>query len=265
MSDIYLTWASNVTGDNFPEYNVYFSSVYKHSSYGKKVCLTNSLDEKFRPSGWEVIDVDCKMSHLLRDRHYAYWKYLCGCSPYDYVMISDSRDVLLQGNAIKHARMRPEGVILTGEGFTHRESIFNMADQLHAQQGVPEVPYFDWPVVNGGVILGLCGPVRNFCFLVWSTAMRSRVLGTDQGIINYLYHFLREDGNYFLSSPVDSDLCVTGEGVKYNFVPYSVSGGKICMSDGQPYLIFHQWERTEFREAVLQEYSANLILPPCEI
>lgn len=268
MSDIYLTWASNINENNFPEYAVYFSSVCKHSNYGKKICLTDSLEEKynsyFSSLGWEIVSSGAE--NILRDRHFAYWQYLCSCSPYDYVMISDSRDVLLQGNAIKEARFYQQNVILTSEGFPHRDSPFNMMDQLIAQQGVPERPFADWPVVNGGVILGLCGAVRNFCYMVWSAAIRARMTGTDQGIINYLYNHLREDKNYFLADPKCCNLCITGEGVKHKLIPFSPEwcDGKICLGE-QPYFIFHQWERTEFREAVLQEYSVEHILPPCKI
>lgn len=264
MTDLYLTWASNVTDENFPEYLVYFKSIPRNS-YTEAICLTNSLEDKYRrqieKTGCRVVTSEAQVDFLLRDRHLAYWQYLCKNPDHDYVLVSDSRDVLFQDDPIFYSRrnLYAKNLVLTSEGFPHRASEFNMVDQFHAQANVQDFGkrYMDWPVVNGGVILGKAPCVRSFCFLVWNTCLRSLGGCTDQAIINYLYSFLRDDPEYFLADPNTCRLSLTGEGVKHGLLDIQpvLINNRLCTPDKEPYCIFHQWERTLFKQQILNHYA----------
>lgn len=211
------------------------------------------------------MDLPCE--NVLRDRWLHYWKFLSTQHDYDCVLISDSRDVLVQGDPFLFLRRSwKHNLIVTSEGFHHSESQWNMVDQFEAQKSVGDFNrnHFFWPVVNGGVVLGRNSFVKNFCFLVWSSVVRTHRACTDQGVINYLMSYLKEDPEYLVADPHESLLCITGEGIKNNLLKFTpmFQDGKICNSDGQPYILFHQWDRTIFKEEILSRHGARSILSP---
>lgn len=265
MSDLFLTWASDCTEENISEYLVYFKSLKNKARDADVVCLTHSLAPEH---AFKISALGCRVKQVascewvLRDRWFHFWDYLSSHSDhYDCVLICDSRDVLVQGDPFIFLRRSwPKKILVTSEGFNHIDSQWNMAEQLEAQKSLPVElrNYVFWPVVNGGVVLGRIQPVRNFCFLVWSAVMRNTAACTDQAVINYLMSFLKNDPDYRICDPHDSLLCITGEGVKNSllkFVPI-FKDGKICNSDAQPYILFHQWDRTIFKQEILNQFSA---------
>lgn len=271
MTDLFLTWASKCDNHNISDYLVYFKSLKNKAVASEAVCLTNDLapeyESEISATGCRVKRMDFPCENVLRDRWLHYWKYLSSRHDHDCVLISDSRDVLVQGDPFLFLRRSWKNqLIVTSEGFHHSQSDWNMLDQFEAQKSVGDFNrnHYFWPVVNGGVVLGRNSFVKNFCFLVWSTVLRTHGACTDQGAINYLMSYLKEDSEYLIADPHDSLLCITGEGIKNNLLSFSppFKDGKICNSDGQPYILFHQWDRTIFKEEILSSYGARSILAP---
>jgi len=271
MSDLFLTWASGCTEENICEYLVYFNSLKRHARGVEVVCLTNNLlpeHERFiSKTGCRVIKVsdDLPCEYVLRDRWLHYWKYLSQRTDhYDCVLISDSRDVLVQGDPFLYLRRSWHKLHVTSEGFVHSESSWNMVEQFEAQKSVGDFNrnYYFWPVVNGGVVLGRSNYVRNLCFLIWNSVLRNHGMCTDQGVINYLFSFLKEDVDYTISDPHHTHLCITGEAIKENLLKFNpvFKDNQILSLDGQPYILFHQWDRTIFKEDILSKYGAKSIL-----
>jgi hypothetical protein len=266
MNNLCLTWASNCTSQNISEYLVYFKSLKDKVLNSKVVCLTNNLADEYEreivSTGCQVQRLDLPCYNVLQDRWLHYWKYLCSSSiEYDCVLISDSRDVLVQGDPFNFFRKFCDSkIVITSEGFCHSESQWNMIDQFEAQKSVGDfnLNHFFWPVVNGGVLLGEFTLVKNFCFLVWSSVLRTRSFCTDQGVINYLMSFLKEDSDYFIADPHNSLFCITGEGIKQNLLKFNplFQNDKICNSNGEPYILFHQWDRTNFKEKILNNHDS---------
>lgn len=261
MSDLFLTWASNCTDQNISEYLVYFRSL-KEKTNADVVCLTNDLSSEYEKqiaaTGCHIKRLDLPCENVLRDRWLHYWKYLSVAYDYDCVLISDSRDMVVQADPFLFLRRGNHQVVVTSEGFQHSESQWNMIEQFEAQKTVGDFNknHFFWPVVNGGVVLGRNSLVKNFCFLMWSAVLRNHGVCTDQGVINYLMSFLKEDAEYFIADPHESHLCITGEGVKNKLLKFEpiFQNGEICNSDGQPYILFHQWDRTIFKDQILSKY-----------
>lgn len=267
MSDLFLTWASDCTEENFSEYLVYFKSLKNKSHDADVVCLTNSLKPEYEA---KISALGCRVKHVssdfpcewvLRDRWLHFWNFLTARADwYDCVLICDSRDVLVQGDPFRFLRCSSKNLIVTSEGFNHIDSSWNMIEQLEAQKPLGDFnrTYVNWPVVNGGVVLGRNSCLRNFCFLMWSTVLRNKAMCTDQGVLNYLMSFLKNDPEYLVVDPHDSPLCITGEGIKNNLLKFSPTfkNGKIHNSVGQPYILFHQWDRTFFKQEILNLHSA---------
>jgi hypothetical protein len=268
MDDVCLTWISKCTPDIVHNYLVYVRSLQACNFSGHIVILTDDMSESikilFKAAGCLIEDIrswdkSIRIDYLLRDRHLAFWQYL-NRQQYDYVLITDSRDVCFQVNPMPYLRrcFWNKSLILSSEGFMHRESPFNMIDQIEAQRNVRDFDhkYVDWPVVNGGVIVGRAEFVKNFCFLVWTNCVRAKGSCTDQGIINYLFNYLQHDSGFHLVDPNNDPLVVTGEGIKCELVPVTYKDDLVCMPDGRPFYIFHQWDRVEgMGQSILNRHS----------
>ena len=82
MSDLFLTWASDCTEENFSEYLVYFKSLKEKTYDTDVVCLTHSLAPKYESKisalGCRVkrISSDFSCEWVLRDRWLHFWNFL---------------------------------------------------------------------------------------------------------------------------------------------------------------------------------------------
>lgn len=231
-----LTWCSNIKGKE-AYYNNFFNTLRNYYSEDI-VVLTNEddlpLENKF------VTNV--KINNILSDRHFAFWDFLKNRN-YENVLIADSRDIIFQNNPFYYLNHK---MMLTEEGFLHKDSAFNCEEQFFVKTtvGLINSDFLNQPVINGGVLIGELEYVKNFCFLVWSNCLRYPGV-TDQAVINHLMSYLKTDKNYHISSPHLENFCLTGETVKRNFVKYKNIDGFACNNLNQKYCIFHQYDRVE--------------------
>ncbi len=191
---------------------------------------------------------------IIIDRWLYFYQVLCA-REYDTVLLVDSRDVYFQGDPFLHATDR---VLLSSEGVLHRNSSWNSEDQKMSQESLKlNIPFSDWPVVNGGVVLGPAKKVREYCLLLYLQALGSATR-TDQAAINRLWNiYLKHDPDYALADPNGDTFCVTGETIKRDSMsrPTLFRHGKMCSPDRTPFALFHQWERTEYRDEILRTYD----------
>lgn len=248
MNNLIITWLSGDTS-NLPETMVFFKSLEDVGFQGDKVILTNDLpfNESYLMSlDWQIVKLDFKNTDyydLLRNRWHAFYKYLIQSEKsYKRVVISDSRDVLFQDlSFLKHP-----GVNLVCEGFLHQDSSWNYNDQMDLQFHLKtRIPCLNWPVLNGGFQVGDHLDMINFC-KNFSIACAFAPAGTytDQAILNYMYNTICVDDRD-IHFPQESNLCLTGEGVKNGIVGLSYSS----------YSVFHQWDRTVYKDIILDKYK----------
>lgn len=263
-----LTWASDPKEESRRlEYKVFFDSFRSHFvSNTDLVVFSHDPGELPIPYGSlkEVAPDD--ISYLIRDRFFFYWDFLTRNPGHHLVLVVDSRDVLFQADVFCriaekaiYSQYGKDKVHIISEGMKHRDSGWNIKDQLSVQRhlGIFAGNFLDFPVVSGGVMLGPVEKIRQLCFLVWATTLHNGGECTDQGVLNYLWRYLRCDGNYILHDPAVDDLVATGEGIKcgLNPVPHFQNGLLYCSATQQPYAIFHQWDRTEHASEIRKTFS----------
>ena len=255
--NLFLTYASNITSENWLLYQVYFSSVSKIANNSQLVCLTDDLDyvyrEKIKSYGFMVVDVKRTTKAFFTHRWHAYWQFMEKFE-FDTALVTDSRDVLIQ--KCPFGFCDDEKVHLSCEGFEHGKSEFNMRDQMSLQLASMEDLYnfSDWPIVNGGIMMARKKIACDFAFLMWTNCV-ARPTCTDQATINFVAKHM-PSRSFFLHDPNSDAFCLTGEGVKRSFILEipKFHDEKVFRPCGEEYAIFHQWDRTEFSDMILKSF-----------
>jgi len=260
MKNIILTWASNITQKTWPYYQVYFNSIRQQNIQNCDfVCLSNKLDHEFIDKivseyHFSIVFVKTKTQKIFTERWLAYWNYI-KIRNYNLVFISDSRDVLIQDNPFSYDF--DGDILLTKEGLLHKDSQFNMKDQLIFQSQFQESfsNYVNWPVINAGVAFGKSNFVRDFAFLMWTNCL-SHHNCTDQAVLNFIISNLHEDHRYHISDPEINNFCLTGETVKNQMLGFNpiLHEDFVCRNPNEKFTVFHQWDRTIFAESILKKF-----------
>ncbi len=277
-SNLHLTWISNLQNWDIPSYLACFKSLQAVGCDYPSVVLTND-DRLHKPATWEAFraagttpiniasfwENPPRVDYIIRDRWLAFWRYI-DPTYHKYVVITDSRDVVFQRDPVDFCyRVSDDRLILTGEGFSHQHSPFNLIDQLEAQRDIADfdVPFTSWPVINAGVVAGPADKVKQLCLTIWTNCIRSRGKCTDQGVFNYLSYYWRQDPTFYVANPNEDPWCITGEGLKENLLDIDVvyQDGELRINEKTPYFIFHQWDRTKYSQEILQKYSDRVELP----
>lgn len=255
MSNAIVTWASGEQFCKSPEFSVYIQSAM--SIDVERVIYTTEteplMDYKTIRDNFNIIKVH-NCHNLMRDRNYFFWQF-CLSSQNERVLICDSKDVIFQRDPFEYSSK--EEIFLVEEGMLHKESPWNINEQKQVQAGLKEnfIPFRDNAVVNAGVYLGRPIDLKHLFLLIWTNAIRTSAC-TDQAVLNYLVNHLKKDPVYNFVNPLSDDFCLTGEAVKEGFVKVGFENGKFLNSKtGNPYFLVHQWDRTEFREQILAQYS----------
>jgi hypothetical protein len=267
-NNLIVTWLSGETASS-KEASVFFNSLDKLNYQGDKIVFTDNLSSEFRTKiealNWKVVDVVSPSEQiedpvqayyfLLQNRWFVYGNYLnsVGIPLYDNVVITDSRDVLFQN--LDFLDKSYDKVQLICEGMRHFQCAWNQGDQLALQFHLPErLNFMDWPVLNGGFQVGnylrmrdLCSTMSLSCMMTWPKD--TPCCHTDQAVLNLMYNPFGQNSSVIVH-PQDNTLCLTGEAVKRGFVKIGVD----CKSYTD-YSVFHQWDRTEFKDEIIDKYA----------
>ena len=242
--NLLLTWASGKIFKS-EEFKVFLRTskivnaekvMFSHDFTPEDVTLV----EKY---GFTLIEARNVLDPIL-DRHFHYWQYLLG-KKYEKVLHIDSRDVLFQRDPFD---IDVKKIMFVIEGMPCSASGFHLIEQLEYQKDIPDIfkksPRVDC-ILNGGVVVGTHEAMKSYHLLNWVCSLKSRNV-TDQATLNYLFNYLRRDG-YEVAPP---DYCLTGEAVKEGFVKPIYENGEFYSPVGK-FAIFHQWDRTEYREDII--------------
>ncbi len=268
--NLVLTWASGEGFCRQKGFEVYLKSLAAIPN-AKKVVFTHDMPDDIcqmvedHGAAVMMVPADEISSYIQRDRFYVYWQYLLEHGhKHPYVLATDSKDVLFQRNPFDwitvwqrrfteiagNHKFLDNFVILTSEGYKHKRSVWNLQEQFQFQSDVRE-PFrremSDTYVLNSGVCLGTPDALKNYFFTLWAVHMKSFGACTDQAALNYLYRFLRDDETYSVSQPWSDTLCLTGEGVKQDWIPQPrIKDGMLWFPEeriDEPYYIVHQYDR----------------------
>lgn len=252
-----ITWISGRKFYVNPSLNVFHYSLLDLNYEISKIVFTNDMDIEYRKFllnlGYYIIDVDpAESPFCLRDRHLAWYKFLSE-NNFDFVYFLDVKDVLFQ--SIPQITDKSK-IYLVSEGKKHSECLWNVGDQMALQKKTQFLSEFlEWDVLCGGTIFGNAEKIKSFLLNVWTIGAFANANCTDQAIINYIYHnFHQSDKDYCLVDPRTSCLVATCD-LPYNPKPQFLDEILYHSVLNKPYSIWHQWDRTEHKDRILEKYA----------
>jgi hypothetical protein len=114
-------------------------------------------------------------------------------------------------------------------------------------------------VVNGGTIGGKVTDLVYAYILAMTNTNRAHTnIIPDQAIFTHMYLFLKDFKFVDVCHPYTSPYCATGEGIKRGHVNITFKNNQACNEAGEPYYIFHQWDRTEFADEIRNNHQNTL-------
>jgi len=196
--------------------------------------------------------------------HLSIYKWLCEhVDEYEYVINTDLRDVIFQRDPFEFLKAHPEkNMFFTLEGMTIQESECNRIWHQWYRNNIRfhKEEYLDSYVINGGVWGGKIEQVMSFCLFIFTQVnMISRAPIINQQSMGYLYKFWKMNPQVMMCHPYEDVFCCTGEAIKYDNIDVYFNEDNIaCNKDGEPYYIFHQWDRTEVAQKLLEKQYTGL-------
>lgn len=257
-----VTWASGLNFCDKPEFWVYIKSLKNtdadHFVLTHEINIIQKLE--IEKHGIFVIEVDRNQlkDNFFLDRNFVFARFMLQLMKYGYehVTITDSKDVIFQKNIFEVNNK----LTLVSEGFKHRDSSWNLADQFTFHSGVrsdkkelvgPPIDLSDKFVINGGVIIGNPLVLFELTEEIAETGRCSSGKFTDQAVLNHLI-YTEQIENFHITNP-EENICLMGEAIKEGFVTdYKFKDGKFFNSKDEEFYIVHQWDRTKYREEVLK-------------
>jgi hypothetical protein len=254
-----------ISGDKFLEkldLEVYFNSLKKVKNADKFVIVNDISDaniQKLEAIYDKVLFGEASfyyVYHLFYDLLKEYGHN------YEYAMYIDTRDVVIQKNPFDYmSSKKDKDLFLVCEGMKVSENEFNLTWHkiLSSTQIFPNKDGGNNLITNGGTI---GGKVKDFMYVlllaITNANRKAPGMITDQSIYTSLYPYLKDLKNVDYCHPYTSTLCATGEAIKYKNIDIQFVDGKACNLEGEPYYLFHQWDRTEFAEEIRNKQKSTL-------
>ena len=254
-----------LSGDKFLEsfdLEIYFKSLKKIDNVDKIAVVSN-----LSPQNIDLIKQ--KYDHVVQNDapfyyiYYAYYDILSQIGKdYKYAMYMDTRDVVIQKNPFEYMESRPEkDLFLVCEGMKVCENDCNLFwhNALSSTQIFPNRDGHNNLVTNGGTIGGKTKDLTYMMLLAISNFNRKANTSiTDQCVLTSLYPYLKNSEHIDYCHPYTSNFCVTGEAVKYKNIDMKFIDGQACNMQGEPYYLFHQWDRTQYAEIIRNKEKSTL-------
>jgi hypothetical protein len=197
------------------------------------------------------------------DFYYIYFEFYFfikdNAKDYEYIMYLDTRDVIIQKDPFEYMKSMPnKKMFFTCEGMKVVENGVNLTwnKNLRDTELLPHTFYEELEVVNGGTIGGKREDLL-YAYLLALTNANRKAEGviTDQAIYSYMTVLMKGFEQVEFCHPRTDNYCITGEGVKRHGVEMQMIDGLACNMQGEPYHLFHQWDRTEYAEEIRKNFK----------
>ncbi len=178
---------------------------------------------------------------------------------YEYIMYLDTRDVIIQKDPFEYMKSLPnKKMFFACEGMKVVENDVNLFwnQNLRNTEILPHSFYEELDVVNGGTVGGKKEDLL-YAYLLAMTNSNRKADGVipDQAIYSYMSVLMQGFDQVEFCHPKKDNYCITGEAVKRNNVQMQMINGVACNMQGEPYYLFHQWDRTEFAEEIRENFK----------
>lgn len=245
------------------EGEVFLNSLSKFKSFEKAVFVNNVSPESIKKLE-RYFDIIIPNNENLYTSYLALYNWLSEhVNEYKYVMHSDLRDVVIQKDPFEFFESHPDiNMFYSLEGMKIKESECNVwwEQSLRTMLRSHNKSYDNEYVINGGIFGGKIEHMINHCLMMFSNTNRSApFLVMDQQFLGYLSQFLRINSSNMLCHPYNDTFACTGEAIKHNNIDIFFDENNLaCNSNGEPYCIFHQWDRTALAQRILDSESKTL-------
>ena len=229
-----------------------------------KVAFVNNISEKNREyinANYDYV-VDTKI-----DFYYIYFEFFFfirdNVDDYEYILYLDTRDVIIQKDPFEYMKSMPnKKLFFACEGMKVIENDVNFYwnQNLRNTEILPHSFYEELDVVNGGTIGGKKEDLL-YAYLLAMTNSNRKAEGVipDQAIYSYMSFLMKGFDQVEFCHPKTDNYCVTGEGIKRNNVKIQMIDGLACNLDGEPYHLFHQWDRTEYADTIREDFKRKYL------
>ena len=237
--------------------NIYLESMDKIKNAKKVLLFTNTSHEDIKKvAKYYDIIIEFKAEIIYLDE--IFYEFLSTCSDeYEYVLVSDSRDVIFQKDPFEYMIENKKNIYMTSEGMKVKDSIPNnnwVFNLLKSQRDFNE-QVFENQVLNGGVFGGKAEHIMMLLLMSFTNRNRnSHNPVYNQPVYCFADYYLKMAKFAEICKPDTSLFCITGEGVGKHGVPMKIVDGLACNENDEPYCIVHQWDRTFFAEEVRSRY-----------
>jgi hypothetical protein len=242
--------------------DIYFKHLRKLKNVDKIVLVDKVSDYNIKTLE-QIYDKIIPTNYAFYYIFYAFFEVLMNYGQdYDYALYSDTRDVIFQKNPFDYMQSKPDkSIFLACEGMEVWESEGNRIwhDTLVETQKFRIEDSDKAFVVNGGTMGGRVKDMIYAYMLAISNTNRNHdQVIPDQAIFTHMYLFLKHFKFADICHPYTSDYCATGEGIKRGHVNITFKNNQACNEAGEPYYIFHQWDRTEFADQIRDQHNNTL-------
>lgn len=208
-------------------------------------------------------------------------------SKYDYVITTDTRDVVFQSNPSawidEMIFTGLEGIVVSSEGMKYEDEPWNNRNLDEAFGPFFHRQYKDMVINNVGVIAGETLYVRDLLFMIFQMSINRPILIVDQVVFNVLLQqkpFKNVTKFTYNSDAWAIQLGATIEAVKsgagdlgmmiandptkmilyqtkyFDEQPTITEDGIVCNSKGNPFVVVHQYDRTHaWKDKIIARYE----------
>ncbi len=253
-------WGNKLFENN--DLQIYLKSLDKIENCQKVLLVHNCNPEEIKKITHHY-DIVLKFSKDIVHLDHLIYEFLAQHSDvFEYVLICDSRDIILQKDPFEYIKNNNKKLYLTSEGMNLTQSAINynwMVRLLKTQRDFNDEVFIN-EVINGGVIAGCIEHVMYLLLISYTNTNRNSSDPIyNQTVYSFIEYYLKSANFVEICKPDTSLFCITGEGVDKYGVPIKIVDGLACNENSEPYYIFHQWDRTLFadeaRNSFLEEGS----------
>lgn len=213
--------------------------------------------EKCVNHGFKIIDIDPnEVEWVVRDRFLHYAKFLSNSSYYNVGLV-DCKDVVFFKDVFEWMELyeyqnSSHNLFLIGEGKQHHECNWNMGDQQKLQDALRifKSDYANWEVICAGTIFGLPEAVTDLIMSMWALTLPGSQY-SDQAALNFLYQ-IKYKHDALLCLPTEHSLAATDLTTKSKLKYFNKE--LTNLDKNFAYTLWHQWDRTIYKEQVLKDF-----------
>jgi len=262
MKNLLINYLSGDKIFETTDLEIYFESLKKINNADKLVVANNISDKNIKILEKKYDKIIFKEAEF----YYSYYMYFDvlaeHAQDYEYALYIDTRDVIIQKNPFDYFASKPEkDLFLVCEGMKSVENACNLHwhKLLSSTQIFPNRDGENNLVINGGTIGGRVPDYMNMLLLAMTNSNRkSGGVITDQSIYTSLYPYMKKMKNVELCHPYTDTFCCTGEAIKSDMIDIFYDGQYACNEKGEPYYLFHQWDRTELAGQIRKKHESKL-------